>query len=33
MHIMFKNFFPKNCAVYVIMGENMVEPYSAQMTV
>jgi len=33
MRIMFDNFFPQNCAVYEIVGENMVEPYSAQMAV
>ena len=29
---MFNNFFPENCAVYEIIGKNMVEPHRPQIT-
>jgi hypothetical protein len=32
-HFMFKNFFPKNCAIYEIMYKNMAELDRPQMTI
>jgi hypothetical protein len=32
-HYMLRNFFPENCAAYVVMLKNVVEPDRPQMTI